>query len=1290
MNALERLASTGGNGIGKYSFKDADTVADADGNAYRLEGFDAPEIAGFKGGQWTGGTEGGTGAGSEIQKLMRDQGYTNLVKSLDENGNPKVDSYGRTLARFQNDKGEDFATKLIASGALRSNTFMDQDELDAIEVEKVFGSADSDAFASAAEKITTLIDGEQAENVIFKQAAATESTYDPRYNTSALDFRQMDRDIRNNAYNPLGDAWDTGWIGAKEGMYGALEMLGDTTGSEWLTDIGEAGIVRAQNQAQEKGHILTDYKDVDSFGTAMQFLGNNVAMSLPYMAITAGGVAAGVLAAPFITGAGAIALGVSAPAAVYSGQVWNEMEGEKNAAVAVGAGLVQASLDRLGLGGLAGKLIPDKAFSQGVKHIMAKKGVGKEVAEQMLSNATRLESRTLLQEAAKVATKQQAGKRTFLDLLKRTSLNGGTEAVTEAMQEATAYTAAIFGGSEGTFNWEDLNQRMISAAIAGGAIGGAMSTPGAIRQGIKEYDLFIGGDAATDVTASVSQQYANQEKSERGYVPSIEENILEANTRSEGFIQHQGRSERHRAGQKRKSFTQRAAELALNPQALWQGATRNIFNPDLQSRSRSARVMADMFGGNLQRIFSGANFESDKFHRVATYKNMIGNPDGIFSAMGRGKRATKELKKTISNKLYASMTAAVDKDGNFDPNLVPDSDPDKATIVDTAKKLNAMADKMWRDQAKYNPKLGFVKNYLMKYKALDKKAVQANRKGFEDLLQKKHKYSKNDAVKLVDEILNNSEVRDLDEAFSIIKGGAKPTAHKQRSLGLSEDVDFKEFMDQDLFSNISQAAKSAAKYGAHQKYIGDNGSVISKLLDQMEAEGVPEAEVDKVASQMQDYLDAESGNYKRPVSTAGKRAAKFQKNLMMLMTLSGLPLATISSFVELMLVNRGLTSEQVWGKKGSMKHIGTEFAATIKGAMGEVASAASRRDLTRFDPQSAAREKLQELGFYDWDVGAATVTGVTEVNEMQQHVYEAFFKATGLTGWTNYTRAARAAVGLDYMNENADIIWAHRMGKSEYTRDVQQAEEKLRNLGVDIDTYAELQTKITGGIELNPTEQAFMADSIREGTFNFVNEAIALPQSANRPLIYQDPRFALFTQFQGFIATFTANHIPKLWGEYVKRGTPSMKYNAFATAATMIMMGFLSMALKDEIKYGFGDNDEDFAETTQGNPYLETPEYIRRGIQASGLLGTAERPLNFFAPLYGNQSNDAGDWLFNSTVGESPALGWGERAIRSGKHLLAGEGQKGIEQALKAAPVIGPFSLFNRRLSEGDWNFDGR
>ena len=135
----------------------------------------------------------------------------------------------------------------------------------------------------------------------------------------------------------------------------------------------------------------------------------------------------------------------------------------------------------------------------------------------------------------------------------------------------------------------------------------------------------------------------------------------------------------------------------------------------------------------------------------------------------------------------------------------------------------------------------------------------------------------------------------------------------------------------------------------------------------------------------------------------------------------------------------------------------------------------------------------------------------------------------------------------------------------------------------------------------------------------------------------------MFTQFQGFISTFTANHIPKLWGEYVKRGTTAMKYNAFAIMATMVMLGFASQYLKDLIKFG------------QRTPYLEDAEYLQRGIRASGLLGTGERVLDQFFPLYDQRSSNTGDWILNTTTGEAPAISNLKRAADIPAKLLQGD-----------------------------------
>ena len=104
--------------------------------------------------------------------------------------------------------------------------------------------------------------------------------------TSALSFRKTDRDLRNNSLNPLSDAWDMGWIGAKEGAFGFLELLGESTDSEYLKDIGTAGVTRARGQQEEYAKVLTDWKDVDGFWKGLEYIQNNAAMSLPCLLYT--------------------------------------------------------------------------------------------------------------------------------------------------------------------------------------------------------------------------------------------------------------------------------------------------------------------------------------------------------------------------------------------------------------------------------------------------------------------------------------------------------------------------------------------------------------------------------------------------------------------------------------------------------------------------------------------------------------------------------------------------------------------------------------------------------------------------------------------------------------------------------------------------------------------------------------------------------------------------------------------------------------------------------------------
>jgi hypothetical protein len=169
----------------------------------------------------------------------------------------------------------------------------------------------------------------------------------------------------------------------------------------------------------------------------------------------------------------------------------------------------------------------------------------------------------------------------------------------------------------------------------------------------------------------------------------------------------------------------------------------------------------------------------------------------------------------------------------------------------------------------------------------------------------------------------------------------------------------------------------------------------------------------------------------------------------------------------------------------------------------------------------------------------------------------------------------------------------------------------------------------------------------------------------------------MVNQFQGFISTFQAVFIPKLWGEYVKRGSPTMKYEAFSLMVMMIMLGFVSQDLKDRLKFG------------ESNPYLDDAEYIRRGISSSGLLGTSERVINTIFPMYEKRSDGVIEYAYNEGIGQSPALGLLENVAVGTGELIQGEAERGAKKLLRATPVA-PITGLRTSISEfiGD-EFEG-
>ena len=126
---------------------------------------------------------------------------------------------------------------------------------------------------------------------------------------------------------------------------------------------------------------------------------------------------------------------------------------------------------------------------------------------------------------------------------------------------------------------------------------------------------------------------------------------------------------------------------------------------------------------------------------------------------------------------------------------------------------------------------------------------------------------------------------------------------------MADDPVLSKWMEQDLFINISNAAKSAARYITYQRFLGDDNEILNEGIEQAIASGeITREEGNAHAAFIQDYLDGESGNYKK---IASPEVANLQKNLLVWTTLAGLPMATISSFVEYMMIVRALSPEQI-------------------------------------------------------------------------------------------------------------------------------------------------------------------------------------------------------------------------------------------------------------------------------------------------------------------------------------------------------------------------------------------
>lgn len=456
-----------------------------------------------------------------------------------------------------------------------------------------------------------------------------------------------------------------------------------------------------------------------------------------------------------------------------------------------------------------------------------------------------------------------------------------------------------------------------------------------------------------------------------------------------------------------------------------------------------------------------------------------------------------------------------------------------------------------------------------------------------------------------------------------------------RSKSLRESKDIldtafmgSKFMQNDPFQRLAENAQEQINYAVDKRYYGNNAEKVKKLLvmlkDEMGDDWDP-----RIASQTMDSIAAARGDYKRMKS---RRAERMIGHFTFFNTLSHLSLSTLASLPEAATVLLGVTRDVKLMdliKKGAIDlghHYGNsagEVWSYIGPGSGVDRDQYIRNvvDFYRYGYGSSTHGAIGQVGLDD---------AIYKTSKIKSGVLKAFFWANGLKVYTDATRVARLALANDAIFGDLEIMAMYPPGSD--ARDTglfHHAFERLRELNIDPDatalefsnTIKDLKKIISGRIQgvdedawidSLTTEQLYeeilkvnpdFMSTMDIARMSWVDNAIAHPDSMNRPTWYSNPYYRLFTQYNGFMSVFTSHILPKIWRR-IKEGDPTARYNAVAVAASMVFLGFLSQVLKDEWKY-------------DGRPsWITNKGYVQRGISSSGLIGTPEKLLGMISPLY--------------------------------------------------------------------------
>ena len=1313
----------------KFAWEDGDTLVDNKGSKYRIKGFDTAEVEHEKGAPSKApGTTYGMAQTAAIADIVKNRGFNNV-----EFG--EKDVYGRTLINLSDNNGNPLENTLHYEGIVDNRAAMTTEQQAARESGDLFRRMNPEYKNKYYDSARSMLDQSKTEDFVYHKVAApdewsyrhTEGGIDGAPRLDALHapyIKRGDRNIMNEADSTLFSSIGAGVDSMQAGLYGLAQATGNRASIQALEDFGTKGkFLNTDAVDFDRPYWVRSYKQIntDDWGKGLEdgvdwavgLFGTSLPYILPYVF-------------PLTRGVAPLGLG-----AVFAGQVWNDMEGpleERSFSTALIAGISMAMIDKLAanklttIGLTASSFTGRESLQKAVQTLAKNNDLSKEQANKILRE-TQLD--TMVETFSDIVTKM--GKPDLMDaikLSKATYLKGisskagtgfGTESITEGLQETIQYGAAV-AGSDKKWNTGDYTDTMINALLGGGLLGsgfgvagGIISNPQELRglrnkykdAGMYESELVDGKETLDAVPVSDSYVIRNEDGSttkksifQDKIVTWLDQALFDRN--KNGLVNRTWGDLLDRR------FYRTNTEI-----------NKERIGPETWKASPVTRSLSEMYGWLQNRTTTGSTYEQDRRRLVSKLTNGVGSiqkqardlfgikkslADKVGIKVG-GKASAKAYSKLMeyarykadvktaertkrkapkSNELYANPTFRA----KADEMLEALSNDQGTGLIDRIEAIKADLDPSYRPHAS---KSRYDTTALSQFK------VKQKRQDFIHRLMDKKGLTREEAITEANRQSDTPVGYKADQYDATTPqekspvGAARKPKSTNKKIDYLKNDDFKDFFVEDGFAALMQDGVETANWANDLDHLGAKGEKIySQLNAAMEEHGDPE-----FVRGILDNITALRGTLNKIES---EKLRKIQTVIGTVQMYAYLPFAALASIPELAVTYLGLDNIDAVTKhtKESGKQLARQLLPFMKDRSESIFGNAD--EVRKFERANAILYNEGHLRMDHSAIGMVDVdSDIINMSKRMRNISDAYFKLILLKPFTDYTRLLRAASGQDFVMEKLNIVNAIDLNAplKQYQRD---AISMLQELGVDpiemaknhsdiVKNFAEKEIdtldfdKIVSHLEnskklKNDVNAQRLLNQYATAVTNFVDAGIVNPDPTKKPLFYSDDRFRLLFQFQGFMSVFTTTVLRKMWKD-VAKGNPAAQYSAFAMLTTMMMLGFASQAMRDELKY-------------QGTPaWLTDSKKVQRAVGASGVLGQGERLLNLFFPLWKQDEN-----LLEKGYGElGPAARTAANLQLGLGNLAEGDIDMAANQALKLVPGLGVSTTSRQAVAEKIGNF---